>query len=68
MRWMKRHDGRHTYVIILGCSLLSFANGRVEPILRTRSGSGTSRCRRVEYATSIWSSASLLLNGLTGTC
>ena len=58
---------RKHYVTIFGCSLLSLANGRVEPIVRSRSGWGTSRCRSVEYATSIWSSASVLLNGLTGT-
>ena len=46
--WTKCGGEGETYVTIFGCSLLSFANGHVEPTMSTVSSRATSRCKSVE--------------------
>lgn len=60
------HEDIESYLTIRGCSLPSFDN---ELVTGCTSGSrAVVLANSVEYATSIWSTANALSNGLTGTC
>lgn len=55
------------YLTIRGCCFPSFANFWVTELTLFESSLTGERPRSVEYATSIWSTAKALSNGLTGT-
>lgn len=59
---------RVAHLTMRGCCLPSFAKRCVTEEEPDESLLATERARSVEYATSIWSTAKALSNGLTGTC